>query len=258
MNTQFEKAKLFRDLHAPQNPLVIYNIWDAGSAKVAERAGAKAIATGSWSVAAAQGYTDGEELPLDAALAVVERIVHHVNLPVTVDFEGGYAIDPSTIEQNVRRLLALGVIGLNFEDQVVKGQGLYRIEEQVARLRAVRNAADGQDVPVFLNARTDLFLKATLDVDHESLLDEAVTRAAAYAGAGADGFFVPGLTDKELIRRLCKKVMLPVNVMIADPKTIRDLAACGVSRISFGPNPYVSLTRVLEGDVRVCLKVDTP
>ncbi|WP_128255579.1 isocitrate lyase/PEP mutase family protein [Falsirhodobacter deserti] len=253
MTSQIDKAERFRRLHAPNHPLILYNIWDAGSAKAVARAGAKAIATGSWSVAAAQGYEDGEELPLDDALAVVGRIVRSVECPVTVDFEGGYAVDPDTVGQNVRRLLMLGVIGLNFEDQVVNAPGLYSIEDQVERLRAVRAAADALGIPAFINARTDVFLKAAPDVDHASLVDDAFARAAAYAQAGADGFFVPGLTDKALIRTICETVALPVNVMAADPQGIGDLANLGVSRISFGPNPYIRLAAVLKREAGACV-----
>lgn len=253
MTSQIDKAERFRRLHVPHDPLILYNIWDAGSAKAVERAGAKAIATGSWSVAAAQGYEDGEELSLDAALAVVGKIVQGVDCPVTVDLESGYAVDPDTVGQNVRRLLALGVIGLNFEDQVVNAPGLYSIEDQVKRLRAVRAAADDLGIPAFINARTDVFLKAAPDVDHASLMDDALARAAAYAEAGADGFFVPGLTDKTLIRTICGTAALPVNVMAADPQDSRDLASLGVSRISFGPHPYIRLTAVLEREAGASL-----
>jgi 2-methylisocitrate lyase-like PEP mutase family enzyme len=253
MTSHINKAEMFRSLHVPHDPIILYNIWDAGSAKAVVRAGAKAIATGSWSVAAAQGYDDGEELPLDDALAVVGRILQSVECPVTVDFEGGYATDPDTLGQNVRRLLALGVIGLNFEDQVVNAPGLYSIEDQVERLRAVRAAADALGVPAFINARTDLFLNAAPNVDHASLVDDALARAAAYAEAGADGFFVPGLMDKTLIHTICKTVALPVNVMVVDPQDHGDLASLGVSRISFGPRPYIRLAAVLEREAIACL-----
>lgn len=251
MTLQIDKAERFRRLHVRHDPLLLYNIWDAGSAKAVFRAGAKAVATGSWSMAA-QGYDDGEALPLDDALTVVGRIVQSVDCPVTVDFEGGYAVDPDTIGHNVRRLLALGVIGLNFEDQVVNAPSLYSIEDQVKRLRAVRAAADALGVPAFVNARTDVFLKAAPEVNHAGLLDDALARAAAYAEAGADGFFVPGLTDKALIRTICETVALPVNVMTADPEGSGDLASLGVSRISFGPHPYIRLTAILEQEAGGC------
>lgn len=118
MTSQTDKARHFRSLHVPHDPVILYNIWDAGSATAVARAGAQAIATSSWSVAAAQGYADGEALPFDAALAAIARISNCVNLPVSVDFEGGYATDPDTLSRNVGRLLALGVVGLNFEDPI--------------------------------------------------------------------------------------------------------------------------------------------
>lgn len=160
MTSQIENARHFRNLHMPHNPLFLYNIWDAGSAKAVERAGAKAVATSSWSVAAAQGYADGEQLPFEDMMAVVTRIAKSVKVPVTVDFEGGYAADSETVEQNVRRLLELGIVGFNFEDQIVDGLGLYSVEDQVSRIRAARRAADSLGVPAFINARTDVFLKA--------------------------------------------------------------------------------------------------
>ncbi|OOY11976.1 phosphonomutase [Thioclava marina] len=246
MKLQIDKAERFRSLHVPHDPIILYNVWDAGSAKAVVRAGARAVATSSWSVAASQGYEDGEELPLDGALAVVDRIVQSVDCPVSVDFEGGYAADPDGVNQNVRHLLKLGVIGLNFEDQVVNGRGLYSIGVQVERLRAVRAAADALGIPAFINARTDVFLKSAPEVDHASLVDDALARAEAYAEVGADGFFVPGLTDKALIRAICEKTSIPVNVMAADPQHDGNFASLGVSRISFGPNPYIRSVAVLE------------
>lgn len=124
MTSQIENAQHFRSLHMPYNPLFFYNIWDAGSAKAVERTGVKAVATSSWSVAATQGYTGGEQFPLEDMLAAILRIAKSVKVPVTVDFEGGYSADPETVRQNVRRLLELGIVGLNFEDQVVGGPGL--------------------------------------------------------------------------------------------------------------------------------------
>ncbi|ARO15294.1 hypothetical protein BVG79_01952 [Ketogulonicigenium robustum] len=239
MTTQTDKALHLRSLHVPYEPLVLVNIWDAGSAAAVAAAGAKALATGSWSVAAAQGYPDGEALPLDAALASAGRIAASVDLPVTVDFEGGYAPDPQGVGENVRRLLDCGVVGLNFEDQVVHGGGIYPVGVQADRVQAVRRAADACGVPAVINARTDLFLHATSPTDHAGLVDEALARCAAYAAAGADCFFVPGLTDLTLIGQICAASSLPVNVMMRqDLTTPSALAALGVARISMGPAPY--------------------
>lgn len=251
MTSQTIKARMLRSLHVPHDPVILYNIWDAGSAAAVARAGAKAIATGSWSVAAANGYADGEALPLDDALAIVARIAACVDLPVTVDFEGGYGSDPETVGLNVGRLLALGAVGLNFEDQVVNRSGLYSIENQVARLRAVRQAVDASGIPAFINARTDVFLQAPPDVDHARLFEDALARQAAYTEAGADGFFAPGLTDRTLIGKMCEKATLPINVMMtSDLQGFRDISALGVSRISFGPAPYIGLTSALEREAR--------
>lgn len=251
MTSHHDKARLFHSLHIPFEPVILYNIWDAGSAKSVARAGARAIATGSWSVAAAQGYTDGEALPLDDALQIYARIVANTDLPVTVDFEGGYATDPSTVGANVRGLLELGAVGLNFEDQIVNGVGLYGIADQAARLRAVRQAADALNIPAFINARTDVFLKAAPNTPHRELMNDAVARCAAYADAGADGFFVPGLTDQALIKQICEASALPINVMITkNPADFRDMAALGVARISFGPAPYIGLCSELERQAR--------
>lgn len=235
--SQSDKAARLAALHVPGNPLVLYNIWDAGGARTIADAGAQAVATGSWSMAAAHGYGDGEDMPLDLTLRIVARIAEATDLPLTVDFEGGYATDPDGVAANVARVIAAGAVGINFEDQVVKGEGFYPVEEQAARIRAARQAADAAGIPLFINARTDLFLKA--DGGHADLVDEALARQAAYAEAGADGFFVPGLTDDALITAVCKASDLPVNVMMMGPlASVAQVARLGVARASYGPGPY--------------------
>src|SRR6516162_6379846 len=187
---QTEKAKRFAELHVAGAPLVLYNAWDAGSAKSILDAGAKAIATSSWSVAAAQGYGDGEVIPIELAEEIVGRIAASVDAPVTVDFEGGYSADDSELADNISRLIDLGVIGINFEDRVVKGSGLYDVDRQARRLGAIRKAAEQRGVDLFVNARTDLFFEHSDDA--AQAIDEALERARAYAAAGASGFFIPG------------------------------------------------------------------
>ncbi len=237
--TQVVKARDFAGLHVPGNPLVLYNIWDAGSAKAIAEAGTRAIATGSWSVAAAQGYADGQALPLDLLLRIVSRITATVDLPVTVDFEGGYAQAPEDVASNVARIIEAGAIGINFEDQILGATGLHALAVQSSRIRAVRQAANDADLPLFINARTDLFLKEQNRARHAGLVAEAKDRAAAYAQAGASGFFVPGLVDAELIGVICEAVVLPVNVMMkASGPSGSELASLGVARISYGPGPY--------------------
>jgi 2-methylisocitrate lyase-like PEP mutase family enzyme len=249
--SQAEKASLFNDLHVKGDPVILYNAWDAGSARAILGAGAKAIATSSYSVAEAHGYRDGEAIPADFVQAIVGRIVATVDAPVTVDFEGGYSDDDGELAANVSRLLDLGVVGVNFEDRVVNGQGLYAVDRQARRIGAIRAAADKQGVPLFVNARTDLFLGRGGGPASE--VGAAIERGAAYAAAGASGFFIPGLADAALIGRICESVALPVNVMVMDGVPSLDrLKQLGVSRVSYGPIPYVhAMAAIGEGAAKV-------
>jgi 2-methylisocitrate lyase-like PEP mutase family enzyme len=238
---QIKKAKKFSALHVKGTPVILYNAWDAGSAKTIVYAGAEAIATSSWSVAAAQGYEDGEDLPLALAGQIVGRVVESVDVPVTVDFEGGYSDDDRKLALNISKLLDLGIIGINFEDRVVKGKGLYSTERQAKRIAAIRHAAEQKGIPLFINARTDVFLGNSADVN------EALEREKAYAGAGASGFFIPGLTDADQIRRIAEQAILPVNVMIMEGVPSNDkLAKLGVARVSYGPIPYIETMEALQ------------
>ena len=234
--TQSANYRAFAALHVAGDPLVLYNIWDAGSAKAVAEAGAKAIASGSASVAAAHGFSDAEGLPLELALANAARVVSAVDLPVTIDFEGGYAVAPDGVAANVARLAETGAIGCNFEDQVVGGDGLHPIDVQAARIRAIRQAV-GPDF--FLNARTDIFLKAKLETHDAAMVDGALERAHAYAEAGASGFFVPLLSDLDLLAHFCAHSPLPVNFMAyPGAPSAKEVAATGVARISHGPFPH--------------------
>ncbi|HVI99238.1 MAG TPA: isocitrate lyase/phosphoenolpyruvate mutase family protein [Sphingomonas sp.] len=241
----------FAALHVPGDPVILFNIWDAGSARAAEKAGAKAIATGSASVAMAHGLNDGQNLPIDVALANAREIVAAVELPVTVDFEGGYAVDPDGVAANIARLAETGAIGCNFEDQVVGGDGLHAIEAQAKRIAAAR-AAVGADF--FINARTDIFLKAKPETHDAAMVDAACQRAQAYAEAGASGFFVPGLRDLALLERVCRASPLPVNFMaMPGAPTAAEVARTGVARISHGPFPYLQAMQAFEQAARAAL-----
>lgn len=237
-------AQQFAQLHVADKPLILFNVWDAGTAEAVTKAGARAIATGSASVAMANGFGDGQELPIEFALANARRIVEAVDLPVTVDFEGAYADDPAGVARNLGRLAETGAVGCNFEDQVVGGEGLHPIEAQAERIAAAR-AAVGPDF--FINVRTDLFLKAKPETHDEAMLEEALARVRAYAGAGASGYFVPMLGNLDFLRRLCAESPVPVNFMTfpgCPPNA--EVAATGVARISHGPFPYMALMAKLE------------
>jgi len=236
----------FAALHVPGNPLVLYNIWDAGSANAVAAAGAKALATGSHPVGDASGFGDGHKVPLDYVIENARRILAVTDLPLTVDFEGAYSADPAPGAANVTRLKEAGVIGCNFEDQVIGGEGLHPLEDQIERISAIRNAV-GQDF--FLNARTDLFLKSS---EHdEELVDRVIERGQAFAEAGASGFFVPRLADPKQVERVVREIPLPLN-LIAFPgaPSKQEWAEAGVARISHGPFPFRRLMEQLQDNAR--------
>lgn len=234
MATKFET---FAALHVPGNPVILYNIWDVGSALAVVAADAKALATGSHPVADAHGWPDGQQVPIDFALANAKRIVDAVDLPLTVDFESAYSNDPELGGANVLRLAATGAVGCNFEDQVIGGEGLHPLELQMERIAAIRKAVGDE---FFINARTDLLLKTQTHDD--ALIDQVVERGKAFADAGASGFFVPRLADPKQIERVVREVTLPLNV-IAFPGAPdkRIWAEAGVARISHGPFPHRAL-----------------
>jgi 2-methylisocitrate lyase-like PEP mutase family enzyme len=231
------KYETFAALHVPGDPIILYNIWDVGSALAVVAAGAKALATGSHPVADAQGWPDGQQVPIDFALANAKRIVEAVNLPVTIDFEGGYSAEPEQGAENVARLKATGAVGCNFEDQVIGGEGVHPLELQVERIAAIRRAT-GEDF--FINARTDLFLKTqTYD---DALVDQVIERGKAFAAAGASGFFVPRLSEPGQIERVVRDVPLPLNLIAFPGAPDKKVwAEAGVARISHGPFPHRAL-----------------
>jgi len=227
----------FAALHVPGDPLILYNIWDTGSAVAVAGAGAKALATGSHPVGDAAGFGDGQKVPLDFVFGNARRILAAVDLPLTVDFEGAYATDPGEGAANVAALKETGAVGCNFEDQVIGGEGVHALDAQVARIRATRDAV-GSDF--FINARTDLMIKA--ETQDDALVEAVIERGKAFADAGASGFFVPRIADPKHIERVVRDVPLPLNAIAfpgaPDKKVWAD---AGVARISHGPFPHRAL-----------------
>ncbi len=239
MTTQNDKARLFHSLHVRGQPLVLFNAWDAGSARAVAEAGAGAVATGSWSVAAANGFADGERMPFSFSLDNLRRIVAAVTQPVTVDLEGGYGETPAQVGATVAAALDAGAIGCNLEDSFPADGSLRDPADQAARLAAARQAADTAGVPLYINARTDVFFQKGAEAHDMGMVEEALRRARIYADAGASGLFVPGVIADSLIERLAEASPLPLNVMVMPgvPSRAR-LAELGVARISHGPGPY--------------------
>ncbi len=242
------KTETFASLHVPGTPLIIYNIWDAGSAAAVAKAGAKAIATGSWGVAGAHGLGDGEKLPLDLAVATLEQIVAVTDLPVSIDLEAGYGADPKGVGASVMRAANAGAVGINLEDKDPVTRGLFSVSDASARIATA--AATG----IFVNARADLFILIP-SADHDAaLVDQVIERAHAYADAGAGCLFAPFLQDEALISKLCAASPLPVNILMRAgcPAPVR-LAELGVARISHGHGPWAAAMDWLEAQARVAL-----
>lgn len=250
-----KKADDFRALHERGRPLVLFNIWDAGTAKAVTAAGARAIATGSWSVAAANGFSDGEQVPLDVVTANLARIVRATELPVTVDIESGYGRTADEVGRTIARMIEAGAVGCNLEDSFPENGTLRDIGEQVERIRHARIAADASGIPYFINARTDVFFQAPPDRHDEAMLESALARGRAYADAGADGLFAPGLVDRGMIGRLAAASPLPLNIMVGEKTpALAALAEAGVARVSHGPGPYLALMKTLEALARVAMR----
>jgi len=237
LSSHSQKFETFAALHVPGDPVVLYNIWDVGSAQAVIAAGAKALATGSHPVADANGFPDGEKVPIDFALANARRIADAVGVPLTVDFGSAYSTDPRQAGDNVALLANTGAVGCNFEDQVIGGEGVHPLDQQCRRIEAIRRAVGDA---FFINARTDLFLK--VEERDDGLVDQVIERGKAFADAGASGFFVPRLADPRQIERVVREVALPLNVIAFPGAPAKSVwAGAGVARISHGPFPHRAL-----------------
>jgi len=230
-----QKAILFHQMHSPSEPLVLLNAWDATSARIFEQQGAKAIATTSAGIAASHGYSDGQLIPKKDLIKAVKCIINSVDIPVTVDLEAGYGKNLQEIRDTVYQILRMGAVGINIEDADPEHpECLFSIPEQMEKIKAIRALAKELDVPLFINARTDVFwLK--LQATPEECLPETLTRLKAYKEAGADGVFVPGLTDPALISDIVKNIELPLNLLVGPwLKEKNTLKSLGVSRVTTG------------------------
>lgn len=230
MPTQAEKAELLRSFHRPGQPLILVNVWDAASTKVvASQSGVEAIATASWSVSEANGYQDGGDLPVTKALDVARTVVLATELPVTVDFEKGYASSLPELRSNILNLIDTGAVGLNLEDSLPGSDtDLWSLDDQVERIRTVRAAAEDSGIPLVINARTDVMIGV-------GTVNDAIQRGRAYLAAGADCIFVIGQSGSDN-HELVGGIGGPVSVMgYPGSAPITDLATAGVARISLGP-----------------------
>jgi len=238
-----ENAALFRSLHVPGTPLVLANAWDVASARIAEEAGSRAVATTSAGVAWSLGAPDGDVIDRESAVAAVRRVVTAVRVPVTADIESGFGDTPAEVAETVRAVVAAGAVGVNIEDS------LRDVGEQCERYAAARSAAgDG----LYLNARIDTYLRGPGD------FADTVARAEAYLAAGADGIFVPGVVDPETVAALAAKIQAPLNVL-AGPgaPSVPELARLGVARVSLGSGVAQAAYAVVRKATREALTAGT-
>jgi 2-methylisocitrate lyase-like PEP mutase family enzyme len=252
MTVSAASAAEFHALHQPgRAPLLLVNAWDAASAKLIEEAGAAAIATSSSAISWSLGYPDGNRLPRGMALDALTRIVSATRLPVTADIETGYAgggenYSHASLADTIRAVLDAGAAGVNFED--AEGGALANVDEQCRRLEVIRETAAAAGVELFINARTDTYLSGTYA---EHALEETVRRAEAYLAAGANGIFVPGVTDLHVLHELARRLPAPLNALAGvGAPSAGELHDAGVRRISIGGNTakaaYATVFRVAE------------
>ena len=218
-------ATLFHGLHA-DGLLRLPNAWDAGTARLARDAGARAVATSSAAVAWAHGWPDGDALPIELLLQTVRAIAGAVDVPVTVDIEGGYSDDPARVGELVSAAIDAGGVGINIEDGAADPALL------CAKIAAARAAAKGRGVDLFINARTDVFLRGLAPAGERAA--EVARREALYRAAGASGIFAPGIADDADIAAVVAAVRLPLNVMARPTIDPSRLQALGVRRYSAG------------------------
>ncbi|RIK91561.1 MAG: isocitrate lyase/phosphoenolpyruvate mutase family protein [Proteobacteria bacterium] len=222
-----DRSARFRALHAKGELLLLPNAWDAASARLFEAAGARAIATTSAGLAWSCGWPDGNALPIRVYAAALEAIARVVGVPISADAEGGYAGDPRAAGEHVAALVGAGAVGINLED------GGDPPELLCAKIDAVKSAAARAGVDLFVNARTDVVLRAL--VPPERALEETLARGRRYRDAGADGLFVPKLAETDAIRTIAAEIDLPLNLLVvpglAPPAALR---ALGVRRVSAG------------------------
>ncbi|HEX8232880.1 MAG TPA: isocitrate lyase/phosphoenolpyruvate mutase family protein [Caulobacteraceae bacterium] len=224
-------AEHFRGLHAGPEILILPNCWDTAGAAIMEAAGAKAVATSSAALAWAHGYPDGDVLPRPVLLAALREISRVITAPLTADIEGGFTDDLEDLADLIAAVIDAGAVGVNLED------GRRPPELHARKLEAARKAADRAGVPLFINARTDVYLERL--AEGEAAFNETVARAELYRGAGADGVFVPWPAEAELIGRLAAAIALPLNVMgRAGVPGAATLRALGVRRVSSGARPF--------------------
>jgi 2-methylisocitrate lyase-like PEP mutase family enzyme len=235
---QQEKASLFLSYHHDEEILVLANSWDAGSSRLIEACGYKAVATTSMGIAASLGYPDCQVIQLSEMIQAITGIVNTVQVPVTVDVEAGYGNKTEEIVDSVAKVIATGVAGINIEDSIDLSPNLIEEREFCERISSIRALSDSLGFHLVINARTDAFY--TSSGSPEEKLSESIRRGNKYREAGADCIFVQPVWNREMIATLVKEIHAPINVLANPgigagvPPTVRELQDLGVARVSLG------------------------
>lgn len=238
--TNYEK---FYDLHGREFPFILGNVWDVNGAKKFEARGYEAIGTSSAAIAHMLGYEDGEEILFSELKYIVKRIIANISIPLSVDLEGGYGRKTSEIVDNIEQLSDLGVVGINIEDSLVnKTRELRSVDDFAGIISGIKSRIKQKNINIFVNVRTDPFLAGM-----PKPLEEALKRVSAFEQAGADGIFIPGITNKDDIKAVTSSTNLPVNVMcMPELPSFQILSNLGVKRISMGNCVHSALMNDLE------------
>ena len=251
LSIQIAKAEAFQQFHLGPKILVIANAWDAGSARVFEHAGMRAIGTGSAGIAFSHGYPDNERIPRDVIINATREIVAAVKVPVTADILTGLGDTVDAVVATVKEVIAMGAVGVNIEDGTDDGPRLTDSVFQEEKIRAVCEAVRNAGVPIVVNARTDSFwLKIG---DEKQRLSVSIARANRYREAGANCLFVPAVIDRATIRILATEINGPLNILtVPGCPPIGELQELGVRRASEGSGPMrasMMLTRRIAEDL---------
>ncbi|SFD42188.1 isocitrate lyase/PEP mutase family protein [Pseudoalteromonas denitrificans] len=221
----------FKNLHQQEAPLLICNVWDAASAKVAQKLNFKVIGTSSAAIASMLGYEDGEQMSFGELVFIVKRILAVTTLPLTVDIEAGFSRDPIEVASHIKELVELGVVGINIEDSLcINERTLQNADEFAKKLSEIKQILNKEKVNVFINVRTDTFL-----LGKDNALADTLARIKLYASTGIDGIFVPCITKESDISTVVESTSLPINVMcMPDLPDFKTLEKLNIKRISMG------------------------
>jgi len=236
----------FKNLHNQNPALLLGNVWNAQSALLFQKIGFKAVGTSSAAIATSLGYEDGEKMPFEDLLRIVKNIQAKINIPLTVDIEGGYSRNEKELIHNIIELQKLGVVGINIEDSVTNPEReIVNAEDFGKTIKTIKSHLSNNNIDVFLNVRTDFYIMGLTNP-----LEETLKRIKIYEGNGADGIFVPCIVAENEIEQVVESTTLPINVMcMPDLPKFNDLQNLGVKRISIGPFLYNDMIGKLEKSI---------